>query len=39
MSELVFRNARIVLRDENDGDGAALAERMLANGGAHLMER
>ena len=31
-------DGRIVLRDENDGDGVALAERMLANGGAHLLE-
>jgi hydroxymethylbilane synthase len=31
-------DGRIVLRDENDGDGVALAERMLANGGASLLE-
>ena len=35
---LATYDGRIVLRDENDGDGAALAERMLANGGAHLLE-
>lgn len=35
---LATYDGRIVLRDENDGDGVALAERMLANGGAHLLE-
>jgi hydroxymethylbilane synthase len=35
---LATYDGRIVLRDENDGDGVALAERMLANGGAALLE-
>ena len=35
---LATYDGRIVLRDENDGDGVVLAERMLANGGAHLLE-
>lgn len=35
---LATYDGRIVLRDENDGDGVALAERMLANGGASLLE-
>lgn len=34
---LASHDGRIVLRDENDGDGAALAERMLDNGGRYLL--
>jgi hydroxymethylbilane synthase len=35
---LATYDGRIVLRDENDGDGRALAERMLDNGGRSLLE-
>jgi hydroxymethylbilane synthase len=35
---LATYDGRIVLRDENDGDGAALAARMLENGGRHLLD-
>jgi len=35
---LASYDGRIVLRDENDGDGAELAARMLDNGGRSLLE-
>jgi hydroxymethylbilane synthase len=35
---LASYDGRIVLRDENDGDGRALATRMLDNGGRMLLE-
>ena len=35
---LASYDGRIVLRDENDGDGAALATRMLDDGGRALLE-
>jgi hydroxymethylbilane synthase len=35
---LASYDGRIVLRDENDGDGHALATRMLDNGGTSLLE-
>jgi hydroxymethylbilane synthase len=34
---LASYDGRIVLRDENDGDGAALATRMLDDGGRELL--
>ena len=35
---LASHDGRVVLRDENDGDGNALANRMLENGGRMLLE-